>query len=893
MEQRFGNEPSARGPLSPSPSPLGAGGGAGQASVGSAPGPAVGQGAGGADKPGGFGADLGEYLRILRRRWPFAFLVCLLVSGGVFLWTYRQPKVYQAATTLVIDPRAPQVLQGVKEVVELGTGTFWAAREFYKTQYLIIKSKPVARRVVAQLGAHFSDEVDAEGKPLDEDALAAMVLGQVKVAPVKESRAAQIQVTDLDPKRAALVANAFAEAYIAHNLDRKLEGTRSAETFLGDQVVNLSQRLTDTENDLFQYRKKKKLLALSLDDKLSITSKNIQDLNARITALKAQRVELEAQIDIIDATKTLEEQETIPQVRASTVVSGLRKQLLDTNGKLVELQERYGEKHPKVANLSAALRDLRREYRSEISKVKAAVHREYQAVVQQEQALTKWMNREKAAAIDFSQVENEYRPMVREFENTQRLHSMVTQRLKETGLTGLNRTNNVWIMDAAKPPTVPIKPRMVVNVAIGVMLGLLLGVLTAFGLELLDNTLKSQEDIERVAGVPAIGILPALDPKASKRAAREGLGDRDLWVYKQPQSSAAECARAIRTNLMFMSADQPLQTFVITSPGPREGKTTCAISLAIAMAQAGGKVLLADTDMRRPRIHKSFGLKNHRGISSFVVGETPLDQAIQETEVPNLDFLNCGPPPPNPADLIHTRKFHDMVEDLKSRYDKIIFDSPPTSAVTDPAILGNMADGIILVVRSHKTSRDGARHARRQLTDAKARMLGVIINEVQFSSASYGYYYAPYKYYGRYYGPDQRLARAVKRDWRSACRKSRANRGNPSVAIQEPRADIWTQKSQATCLAFLLGGRLWERSDVQKQTLWIFDALLDAHQELNSFAAIDDPVIVGQSDVHHRSNLDRVTYRHWALVDGVQAQNAALRGIENRRRHHRPVDPTI
>lgn len=227
---------------------------------------------------------------------------------------------------------------------------------------------------------------------------------------------------------------------------------------------------------------------------------------------------------------------------------------------------------------------------------------------------------------------------------------------------------------------------------------------------------------------------------------------RDLTVFKDPTSLAAEACRSIRTNMMFISAQKEFSLFSVTSPGPVDGKTTVAISLAIAMAQAGGRVLLIDADLRRPRVHKSFGLKSDKGISNVMAGDQQLVDTICRSEVPNLDVLPCGPSPPNPAELLHTERFREILAECRSRYDRVILDSPPIGPVTDPAIIGSVADGVVLVLRSGHTTREGAQFARRHLADAGARILGLVINQTDHKGSRYGYGYGYYAPYRRYYG---------------------------------------------------------------------------------------------------------------------------------------------
>jgi capsular exopolysaccharide synthesis family protein len=256
--------------------------------------------------------------------------------------------------------------------------------------------------------------------------------------------------------------------------------------------------------------------------------------------------------------------------------------------------------------------------------------------------------------------------------------------------------------------------------------------------------------------VPVLGLVPVIGVAAKHEPAQggENLRERDLGVFLDPKSVAAECCRSIRTNILFMSPDNPIRTLVITSPSPQEGKTTTAINLAVTMAEAGGRVLLMDTDMRRPRLHRSFSVPNQVGISTVIVGKATLEEAIKRTDVPNLDVLTCGPIPPNPSELIHTERFALVLADCGRLYDRVILDSPPTSAVTDPAVLGNLADGVVLIIKAGETTREAAVHARRQLTSAKARMIGVVVNAIDFSNPAYGYeyYYRNYYRYGYTYG---------------------------------------------------------------------------------------------------------------------------------------------
>jgi len=688
------------------------------------------------------GKELRHYLHLLRKRWRIPAITLVLGAAIAFVYTIRQPKIYEASCSLVLEERGPQILQGVQDVVELGSRSW----EFMETQLRIIRSQQIAQRVLDRVGSPPTSP-DVPGPPPSRQAQVQALLGQVKVTSIRQSRIATVTARDRDPDRAARVANAFADAYVEGNLDYKLEGARSASSWLGEQTVDLRKKLEDSELALYQFKKERGLLDLGLDDRQGMNRLNVQTLNAKLTDIKAKRIEAESIRKLILAAKNdMAEKESLPEIRDNPVVTKLRENHLDLLKIKADLESRYGEKHPKIDNIQQQIQATRREYNRELDEVLKAFDKKYQAIVDTEAALNKWMHQEKSQALDLAKLEVQYRPMARDAENNAKVFGQVTQRQKEVDLTGLQRANNVRVLDRAPPPRGPVSPRLSTNLPLGIALGLLLGLMLAFAIEALDNTVKTPEAAEELVGAPLLGVLPRLTD--AKQQPIEEAPSRDLTVHREPTSVAAEACRSIRTNLMFLSAQKEVQLFVVTSPGPRDGKTTAAISLAITMAQAGARVLLIDTDLRKPRIHKSFGLNADKGVSTAIVGEATLKAVIVHSEIPNLDVLPCGPIPPNPAELLHTERFREILAKCRGEYDRVILDSPPTGPVTDPAIIGSLADGVVLVLRAGHTTREAALHARRHLADAGARILGLVVNQTDRRGSKYGYsYYSAYRPY--------------------------------------------------------------------------------------------------------------------------------------------------
>jgi capsular exopolysaccharide synthesis family protein len=276
---------------------------------------------------------------------------------------------------------------------------------------------------------------------------------------------------------------------------------------------------------------------------------------------------------------------------------------------------------------------------------------------------------------------------------------------------------------------------------LGAALGLLLGLLLAFGVEFLDRSVKSQEDVESVIGLPFLGMVPALEPGDVVPGKRP-----ELYVSEHPKSTIAECLRVVRTNILFCSPDKPLRTLVVTSSNPEEGKTMTSINLGIVMAQNGHRTLLVDTDMRRARLHKAMGIGNENGVSRVILGESEIEDAVKTTDVPNLWVLPCGPHPPNPAELLQTEKFEALVRRLGEKYDRVIFDSPPVLAVTDAVVLSRVVDGVVLVVRAGRTARDALMRTKRLQRAADPNIAGVVLNDVNLKSPHYYSYYNYYNY---------------------------------------------------------------------------------------------------------------------------------------------------
>ena len=719
-----------------------------------------------------FQFDIRDHLQLLRKRlWLIAAVAVVAVGLGATYALLAAP-VYRASGTLHIDTATPRVLGDVKEVVELGAGDYWSSKEFLETQYKILTSRDVLGRVVEKLGldrdleflglAEIRD-VEERNELLAKTDPVEVLEERVRVEPVKNSQLVGVAVEDTDPARAAELANAIMDAYVARNLDRRLEGTRSASDWLSEQTQDLKGKLEASELALYDFKKDQDILSTSLEDRQNIISQRLVSLNDSLTRALGRKVELEAALAEAEQARKLRPDDpfwpaSLAKVAGLKLMDDLRLELSKVENEVAAAREQYLEKHPKRAAAEERLASVKQRIADEMATVVRSIESEYREALGTEKRLTALIEGVKREAFELNKKEIDYKKLKREEENNQRLYEMVLSRLKEADLTALLKANNVRKLEAAQVPQLPVKPRKAIVLLLSLLLGLGAGVGLAYLLEVLDSTLKHEEDVERVLGVPFLGMLPTAGEEGAKKAKPDRSDDptRDLFILHHPKSAVAECARAIRTNLLFMSPDRELKRFLVTSSGPQEGKTTTAIHTAIVMAQAGSRVLIVDTDMRKPRVHRAFGVGNDVGISSLIVGEARFEDAIKGTQVPGLDVLPCGPIPPNPAELLHTERFREVLAQLSERYDRVVFDTPPLMPVADAAVLATQVDGVLLVTRFKKTGREMALRALRSLKDVNATVLGAVMNDVDLESREYDYYYSRrYGDYSSYYGEDE------------------------------------------------------------------------------------------------------------------------------------------
>lgn len=699
--------------------------------------------------------DLRKYAAILLKRKWFILLFAALVVVLAMVWTMGQERVYSATCAIVIETQAPQVLGEIREAVSVGSGGYWYNREYYETQYRIIRSREIAERVVERLGLSGDMGflgIDRLPEPEREKALsradaASLLLRNLFVDPVRDSMVVHLRVEDRDPGRASLIANTVAEVYMQANVERRIEGSRDAADWLDDQRLNLKSKLEKSEVALYDFKKANDLVYTSLEDKQTMTTQKFATINDSLTRARLKRAELTAKVRDIEeaqASGDFDRLLALDDVARSAFIIDLKKQYMASLDEKVDLSERYGDEHPRMKVAVEKLKNAHSTLKREVEILVSVRLSEYRQLLETERALAAMLASVKQEAFENSKKEIEYKRLAREEANDRQLFDLVLKRSTELDLSSLLKTNNIRVLEKATAPSGPVRPRPLTNLVIALAIGLLAGMGIALLLDVLDQSVRGPGELAAL-GLDCLGVMSRIPVGKGPK--------RDRYVADAPRSVLSEQLRTIRTNMLFMRPDNPPRRIVITSTFPQEGKTTTLINLGITLAQAGGRVLLVDSDMRRPRLHQSFGIDNAVGLSSLIVGDSDPDQAIQKTDVDNLFVLPCGPIPPNPAELLHTRRFQELIATLGERFDRVLFDSPPAGVVTDAIILSNELDGTIFVVKAHKTERGAIERTVHALSEAGAKMIGAILNSLSTGrERGYGggYYGGRYYQYGSY-----------------------------------------------------------------------------------------------------------------------------------------------
>jgi succinoglycan biosynthesis transport protein ExoP len=718
---------------------------------------------------------LRDYLRvILKRRWMIATVFLVLVTT-VIISNLNMDPVYQATTQILIDKENPNVVN-IEEVVGINA----ADRDYYQTQYEILKSKSLALKVIKDLDLKNSPEfapknggfslmrvlssvlewikgiTSSAENPADRNfnpdheynQIIKAYLERLDISPIRNSRLVDVSFEGGDPAIIARIANTHAKLYTESGLERKYSASEDAVAWLNLRIKEEAEILKEKETDIQEFREKEGLAAVDFEERQGIIIQSLNDLNAALIQSTTERLKKgNLFAELTRLSQQPEMIESMPAIVSNQVIQELKSQYVELTGEYYNLSNKYGKEHPKMVRLSAAMKGINEKIAQEVKKTLQSVETEYRVALAEEESIQKAMEEKKREALALNAKQIGYNSLKRDMETSRSLYESLLKRVKEAGLTEGLEATNIMVVDPARIPDHPVKPKKARNVLLAIIVGLTLGVGMAFFFEYLDNTINTPDELERYFKVPFLGVVSKF---------KVDTASEEIIVHSNPKSNVAEDFRTIRTNLLFSSPDVKKKHILITSPLPGDGKTLQAANIAVSFAQMGKKILLLDGDMRKPRLHEIFNLERSPGLSEYLAGK---ESRPQPTGITGLEVFTSGMTCPNPAELLGSKRMKELLESerAKNDFDMVIIDSPPILSVADAAILSAVTDGVVLIVNAGSTPRPAIQRAIQQLSDVEAKLIGCVLNDMDFEKESYYYSYYRYKkYYDHYYGEEEK-----------------------------------------------------------------------------------------------------------------------------------------
>jgi succinoglycan biosynthesis transport protein ExoP len=744
-----------------------------------------------------------DYWKMLLKHRRLIMVIFLAALGiGMFITTQTTP-LYTASTTIRIEPQSTPVM-GSGEMLSGGEGR----EDYFQTQLALLKGRALAARVIQSLGLERNPNFVVARHPVDQ--LKGWVIGNIQalfsravdflrttppprnnrpstrerdyelgvhpgyisrylslltVEAIPKTQLLKISFSTIDPALSQELANAHGTAFTRMNLETRFELTKEAREFLEKKLAEFKGKVAQSEEALNRFRKAYGVV--SLEGTENIIVDRMVDLNKRLTEARAKRIEAESLTQIIKDKNFA----SLSQIIDNNMVVQLRARIEDLEGQQARMATFLKPDHPQLQNLTEQINQARQRMNVEIRKVVRTIESDYTAARAREAAIQAEAEQQQQAALNLKERAVQYTLLQSEFEGSRTVFATVLKRLNETSVSANSPLSNIQITEPAEEPLGPSSPRTGRDLLLASGLGLFLGVGLAFLLEYLNPAMRTPEEVWRAVAVPTLGAVPhwrslrRWEPRYNRlpqSALHHYLADSSveddhalphtLVASHHPFSLLSESYRTIRTGLLLMQTDQPLQVILLTSARAAEGKTSVTLNLAITLAQSGRQVVVVDADLRAGNCHSMLGLGNRYGLVGMLNDDLPLDVGLQRTAIDGLYLLPRGPLPRNPADLLGSDEMKKVLQNLRERFDFVLIDSPPAIAVSDAAVLAVQCDGVLLVLRAQKTSVEAARRVVERLETAGARILGTVLIGVDLRNpefAEHRQYYA--SYYSRMY----------------------------------------------------------------------------------------------------------------------------------------------
>ncbi len=692
------------------------------------------------------GQTLHHFL-LIAKKYLWLVLVCAMLGAGAgFIQNATTPKEYTSTANI-------EITQDTADQFRMDTGGGYDSGYIdvakLDTEIAILKSSTLAMKTITSLHLDSNKDFLPPGnnyvydlsKIGDRHALIGMFEGGLSAGRYGHTNILDLSFTTRNPELAAIICNTLIDNYVQHNFSDNYAATQEVSAWLSQQLGDLKKRLEDSQEHMLTVQKDIGLVGL--DQTQSIMLSRLVDISHEVTNAETQRLVAQAKLITMQSAPP----DVLATLSGDSVLLGLKERLTSLQEEYASLSSRYGAKNPKLVEIHSEMGEITESMKREQATVLARAQEEVNAAAENQNALRSRLESEKTAAYSGNSKAVEYSLARREYEANRALYDGLQQRLQEAGIIAGLHSTNIRRIDPADAPDFPSAPRKSVNLTMGLLCGLGLGLMLSFLIEALDTNVKTIYDIEERLGLPMLGVVPQvesklLSPETFVRDATSPLPG--AW------SRLAEAYRSLRTTILLSRAGTPPQVILISSAKPSEGKTSITTLESIVFALNGSRVLLIDSDLRRPSVHLRFRIANKIGLTSVLTGKSILEEAIVPvSSLPNLHILPAGPIAPMPAELLGSMQMQRLVEGLRSKYDFILIDTPPVLTVTDAAVLVSVSDGVVLVLRYAQASRNVVARASEILLRSGAHLLGVVLNAVDLQSSDYSEYYG--RAYNDYY----------------------------------------------------------------------------------------------------------------------------------------------
>ncbi len=704
-----------------------------------------------AGRPAGDGLSLSDMWRIIyKRKWIILALVALFTGMGI-IYSSTRVRLYEGTAMVDLNPSSTNM--GLSDLIEqsLSSEDVRLPTEIARMQSNIVVFGTIKRLAQEHKGPfpHAFDNLPANAgmnafpAPVVEGMIGG-VRGSLQIGQVPGTDIVSITYRDPNPEVARDMANAIVDVYLDRNLEDHMQGTGRVTDWLSTEMEDLRKQADQAQNRLAQYQREHNIIGGPQTDSLVVD--RLRTENGQIATAQAERIMREAQLRIIASN----DPDLIASAVPSPTLGALRGELLQLQAQYDLLSTKFGIGYPRVRELKSQIAALQTQVDAEMKNVQRRIRDQYDTAGKTLQLLQGQLNTEMQSAYQLNQSAAQYALLRQDAESSRQLYDQLQLKLKESKLaSGLN-TASVTVIDEAMLPLGPVTPNTRMNVTVSAALGLMLGLIIAFILDSMDDTLRTTDDVESFSGLLSIGAIPHFQMAArSKTGEGAEVPERQRLIsLTAPGSPAAEAYRALRSSILLSAIDNPLRTIVVTSAFMSEGKSTLSANIAVMLAQRGERVLIVDADLRRSTLHLLFGMdRPPQGLTNLLSRQSDESVYLHPLpELPELTYLPAGAVPPNPAELLASHRMAEIMRQWAGEYDRVIIDTAPILAVSDSLAPAARADSVLLVVRAGVTRKKALLRTRELLRRVNAHLLGAVVNDVDLRKESYYNYSGPYTY---------------------------------------------------------------------------------------------------------------------------------------------------